>query len=100
MVAQPRCAGTGTGTAPASGATPPTTTASEVVFGVSMWNSGTPDFHEATGDMTELAELSFGTKGIAVDEQVVTAPGSYADSGVLRAGVLWTDSVATYRRVS
>lgn len=87
-------AGTGNSTAPSSGSLR-TTGTSDLIVGVSMWNSGTITHTAATG--VEISELRFGKKRMAVDEQIVNAPGSYADSGTLSAVAVWTDSAASYR---
>jgi hypothetical protein len=47
--------------------------------------------------LTELAELHAGTKGLAVDQRITSATGSYGDSGTLTSSVIWTDSVAGYK---
>jgi hypothetical protein len=88
-------AGTGTSTSPSSGSTGTTTAANELVFGATVYNSGTAT-HTAGSGMTELGELHAGTKSLAVDAQVVGSTGTYSDSGTLSGSSIWTDSVATY----
>jgi hypothetical protein len=87
---------TGTSTSPSSGPTAATTAANEVVFGATVYGSGTIT-HAAGSGMTELAELHAGTKSLAVDARVVGGTGTYSDSGTLSGSAIWTDSVATYK---
>ena len=88
--------GTGSNTSPTSGSTSATTAADEVIFGATVYGSGTAT-HTPGAGLTELAELHAGTKGLAVDQRIVSSTGSYADSGTLSASAIWTDSVATYK---
>jgi len=88
--------GTGSSTSPTSGSTAATTATNEVVFGTTVYGSGTAT-HTAGAGMTELAELHAGTKSLAVDQRIVDSIGSYADAGTLNASAVWTDSVATYK---
>lgn len=87
---------TGTSTGPSSGTTATTAAANELVFGVTVYGSGTAG-HTAGPGLTELVELHAGTKGLAIDERIVAATGSYVDSGTLSSSVIWTDSMVTYR---
>jgi hypothetical protein len=88
--------GTGTSTSPTSGSTAATTAANEVVFGATVYGSGTAT-HTAGAGLTELAELHAGTKSLAVDQRIVDSTGSYSDAGTLSASAVWTDSVTTYK---
>jgi hypothetical protein len=83
---------TGSNASPNSGATA-TSAANEVVFGTTVYGSGTAT-HTAAG---ELSELHAGTKSLAVDDQIVNTTGNYSDSGTLSSSAVWTDSVATYK---
>jgi hypothetical protein len=88
-------AATGTSTSPSSG-TIQTSGSPALIFGVTVYNSGTAG-HTAGSGLTELAELHAGTKGLAVDERIVSTTGTYGDSGALTSSVIWTDSVAGYK---
>jgi hypothetical protein len=88
-------AGTGSSTSPSSGPTGTTTAANEVVFGATVYGSGTAT-HTAGSGMTELDELHAGTKSLAVDARIVNSTAAYSDSGTLSSSAVWTDSVATY----
>jgi hypothetical protein len=86
---------TGTSTSPSSGLTGITTAANEVVFGATVYGSGTITHTPGSG-MTELAELHAGTKSLAIDARIVNATGAYGDSGTLNGSTIWTDAVVTY----
>jgi hypothetical protein len=88
-------AATGTSTSPSSG-TIQTSGSPALIYGVTVYNSGTAG-HTAGSNLTELAELHAGTKGLAVDERIVSTTGTYGDSGTLSSSVIWTDSVAAYK---
>jgi hypothetical protein len=50
-----------------------------LIYGVTVYNSGKAG-HTAGSNLTELAELHAGTKGLAVDERIVSTTGTYGDS--------------------
>lgn len=87
-------AGTGTNKTPSSG--PLSAQPGNLLFGVTVWNSGTGT-HTATGGNTELTEVVAGNKRMAIDQIVASALGTYEDSGTLSSTVIWTDSMALYR---
>lgn len=88
-------AATGTSTSPSSG-TIQSSSSPALIYGVTVYNSGTAG-HIADSNLTELAELHAGTKGLAMDERIVSTTGTYGDSGTLNSSVIWTDSVASYK---